>query len=203
MRSTVLGAIGLTVVAVVVAASRRAGAAVKARPRSPKATAAMHAKAREDATDGFRAVLKTEPTENELRMLMAVSLHETTFGAGWRGPGEGSFNMGAMHATKGWTGLTFQGTDTAPTSTGGAVAYEQAFRAYPNAVDGWADLAATLMLKPKVRAAADSGDPMRMAQAMYDAKYYQGAGATPAERVRGYAQALADSLLEIDKFRAS
>jgi hypothetical protein len=200
MRSTVLGAIGTAAIVLVLAIRKRSG--ITGRSRSPRASAAMHLKAREDALDGFRAAMKTEPTKNELRMLMAVSLHETTFGAGWRGPGEGSFNMGAMHATPSWTGLTFQASDTSPTSTGGAVAYEQAFRAYASAVDGWADLAATLMSKPQVRAAADSGDPMRMAQAMYDAKYYEGAGATPAERVRGYAQALADSLLEIDMFRA-
>lgn len=202
MRSSLIGAIGLAVVALVAAASRRGATTIKGRKRSPKATAAMHARAREDATDGFRIAVKTEPTENELRMLMAVALHETTFGAGWRGAGEGSFNMGAMHATSSWTGLTFQGTDTSPTSTGGAVSYEQAFRAYPNAVDGWADLAATLMLKPAVRAGADSGNPLRMAEEMRKAKYYQGSGATEKERIRNYAQALADSLLEIDTMRA-
>jgi hypothetical protein len=198
MRSTVIGAIGLGVVAVLLAARR--SSSVKGRPRSPKSTAAMHAQARADALDGFRQVVKTEPTDNELRMLMAVSLHETTYGQGWRGPGEGSFNMGAIHATPSWTGLTFQATDTSPTDTGGAVAYSQAFRSYPNAVDGWADLAAQLMLKPKVRAAAESGSPQRMAEAMRAAKYYEGSGATEKERIHGYAQALADSLLEISKF---
>lgn len=198
MRSVLIGALSLGVVTLLLATRGRT--TIKGRARAPKATSAMHAQAREDARDAFMKVVKVQPTENELRMLMAVALHETTYGKGWRGAGEGSFNMGAIHATSSWTGLTFPGTDTSPTDTGGAVTYEQAFRAYPNALDGWVDLAAFLMLKPKVRAAAASGNPLRMAEAMHAAKYYEGSGATKKERIHGYAQALADSLLEIKKF---
>lgn len=194
MRSSLIGAIGLAAV-LVLALARRGG--VKGRKRAPKATRAMHVQARDDATNAFREVIHTEPDENALRILMAVALHETTYGAGWKGAGAGSFNMGAIHATKSWTGLTFPGTDTSPTSTGGAVAYEQAFRAYPNAIEGWKDLVSMLMLKPATRSAAESGDPMQMARAMRAAKYYEGSGKNEEERIRGYAQALADGLLEI------
>lgn len=199
MRPILAGALGLVAVTAVYA--MRSRSTLKGRARAPKATLAMHKQALEDARDAFFKVVKVQPTDNELRMLMAVALHETTYGKGWRGAGEGSFNMGAIHATPSWTGLTFQGTDTSPTSTGGAVLYSQAFRAYPNALDGWADLAATLMLKPHVRAAADSGNPLRMAEEMRKMSYYEGSGATQKERIRGYGQALADSLLEIDTMR--
>lgn len=197
MRTALIGVLGIATVLVLVAARSRG---VKGRKRAPKATRAMHLQARDDATNAFREVIHTEPDENALRMVMAVALHETTYGAGWKGAGEGSFNMGAIHATKSWDGLTFPGTDTSPTSTGGAVAYEQAFRAYPNAIEGWKDLVSTLMLKPSTRSAAESGDPMKMARAMRATKYYEGSGKTEEERIRGYAQALADSLLEIDNF---
>lgn len=196
MRSSLIGAIGLAAAMLVALAARSRG--VKGRKRAPKASRAMHVQARDDAANAFREAIHAEPDEDALRMVMAVALHETTYGAGWKGAGEGSFNMGAIHATKSWDGLTFPGTDTSPTSTGSAVAYEQAFRAYPNAIEGWKDLVSMLMLKPAVRAAAESGDPMKMARAMRAAKYYEGSGKNEDERIRGYAQALADGLLEID-----
>lgn len=196
MRPVIIAGFGILGLGLVVAASRT----VRGRAHAPKATASMHAQARTDATDAFQDVVHVAPTANELRMLLAVALHETTYGAGWRGAGQGSFNMGAIHATKSWTGDTFDATDTSPTDTGGTVTYGQAFKRYPSAVEGWADLVRELYLRrSSVRRAASSGSPMAVAKAMYETKYYQGKGATDAERIRGYAQALADMLWEIDR----
>jgi hypothetical protein len=160
----------------------------------------MHAKARVDALEAFTEVVHARPSLNELRIVEAVALHETTFGAGWKGAGVGSNNMGAVHASSGWTGESFDATDTEPTSTGGATTYAQAFRKYPSAVEGWKDLVRELYLRrSSVRKAAASGNPLSVAKAMYATKYFRGQGATDDERIRGYAQALADGLWEIDR----
>ena len=186
----------MTIGVVAIARSRT----VRGRPHAPKASPAMHAQARIDALDAFTDVVHVRPTLNELRMLLAVALHESTYGAGWKGEGVGSFNMGAVQAGAGWTGETFTYTDTHPTSTGGAQAYEAQFRKYSTALDGWKDLVRVLYLqRSSVRKAAETGSPMAVAKAMRATKYYQGKGATESDRIRGYAQALADMLWEIDR----
>lgn len=197
MRSLVFAGVGLATLGLIVVASR---STVRGRPHAAKATPSMHAAARRDATEAFADVVHVQPTSNELRMLLAVALHETTFGAGWRGAGVGSFNMGAIHATSKWTGETFEATDTAPTETGGTTSYAQAFKRYPNAVEGWKDLVRELYLnRSSVRRAAATGSALSVARAMYQTSYYQGQGATADQRIRGYAQALADMLWEIDR----
>lgn len=197
MRSVVFAGLGLATLGVVIVASR---STVRGRPHASKATPAMHAAARRDAAEAFQDVVHAEPSSNELRLLLAVALHETTFGAGWRGAGAGSFNMGAIHATSAWHGDTFDASDTKPTDTGGTIAYGQAFRKYPNAVEGWKDLVRELYLnRSSVRRAAATGSALSVARAMYDTSYYQGQGATRDQRIRGYAQALADMLWEIDR----
>jgi flagellum-specific peptidoglycan hydrolase FlgJ len=159
----------------------------------------MHAQAHQDAAQAFEDVVHVPPSTNELRILEAVALHETTFGKGWRSPGATSNNMGALQADANWTGETFDYSDTHPTDTGGAVAYAQKFRAYPSALEGWKDLVRELFIRrSSVRRAAQSGSPLDVASAMRATKYYEGQGATQADRIRNYAQALADSLLEID-----
>lgn len=173
---------------------------MRGRAHSPKASASMHTKARLDGLDAFTDVVHVRPSVNELRMLEAVALHETTFGAGWKGTGAGSHNMGAVHATSDWTGDTFAATDTEPTSSGGATAYAQAFRKYPSAIEGWKDLVRELYVRRStVRRAASSGNALSVAKAMYATKYFRGQGATDDARIRGYAQALADGLWEIDR----
>ena len=197
MRSVWIVGAGVAALGLVALAGNRS---VRGRPHAPKASPAMHAQARLDATEAFADVVHVEPTANELRMLLAVALHETTYGAGWRGNGAGSFNMGAIHATSSWTGETFGAQDTSPTDKGGAVIYDQAFRKYPTALEGWQDLVRALYLqRSSVRKAAATGSAMAVAKAMRATKYYQGKGATEAERIRGYAQALADMLWEIDR----
>lgn len=160
----------------------------------------MHQQASHDAFVAFEDVVHVTPTVNELRILKAVSLHETTYGQGWRGNGAGSHNMGAIQADRSWTGSTFDGSDTHPTAAGGAIAYEQKFRSYPTAIEGWKDLVNELYIRrSNVRRAAQNGNPLDVAKAMRAAKYYEGQGATEAQRIRGYAQALADALWEIDR----
>ncbi len=195
MRLLVVAGLGLATLGLLVARGR----SVRGRKRSPKATPAMHAQARQLALEAFEDVVHVPPSTNELRTLLAVSLHEATYGHGWRAPGVGSNNMGAIQAGPSWTGETFDYQDTSPTDSGGAVAYDQKFRAYPSALEGWKDLVRELYVRrSSVRRAAQSANPLDVAAAMRATKYFEGQGATQSERIRNYAQALADSLLEID-----
>lgn len=169
--------------------------------KGPRTSVAAYQQAGVLAREAFESVIHTTPTANELRILEAVALHETTFGAGWKGAGAGSNNMGAIHATKDWPGETWGGTDTSPTSKGGTIRYEQAFRKYPTPLEGWQDLVRVLYVQMRrCRAAANTGDPREMAKAMRAAGYYQGSGATETERIGGYEQALVNALWEIDHY---
>ncbi len=169
--------------------------------KSPRTTEAAHAQAATLAREAFESVIHQAPTLNELRILLAVSLHETTFGAGWKGDGVGSNNMGAVQATKAWTGETFGATDTHPTSSGGTIAYDIGFRKYPSPFEGWADLVRVLYVQsPRTRAAANTGDAQAVAKAMRAAKFYEGKGATESDRIGNYEQALVNALWEVDHY---
>jgi hypothetical protein len=192
-----IAAVGLLALAV---HGRRKAVTVK----HPRTTLAAHQQAAELARAAFESVVHQSPTLNELRILLAVALHETTFGAGWKGAGEGSNNEGAIQATASWTGDTFGATDTHPTETGGSISYSQAFRKYATALEGWQDLVRVLYVQMSaVRRAAATGDPREVARAMRTAKYYQGHGATEAERIAGYEQALVNALWEIDHYETA
>jgi flagellum-specific peptidoglycan hydrolase FlgJ len=153
------------------------------------------------AREAFEAVVHAAPTANELRILLAVALHETTFGSGWRAEGIGSNNMGALQADSSWTGETFSYSDSHPTSTGTSTQYQANFRKYPTALDGWKDLVRVLyMQSPATRQAARAGDARAVARAMKRAGYYEGQGATVEQRIGSYEQALVNALWEIDHF---
>ena len=167
---------------------------------SYRTSAQAHAQARDLAREAFDSVVHVAPTSNELRILLAVALHESTFGAGWRNEGSGSNNMGALQADASWTGETFANVDTHPTTTG-SIEYKAQFRAYPTALDGWKDLVRVLYVQsPATREAARSGDVRAVARAMKRAGYYEGQGATVEQRIGSYEQALVNALWEVDHF---
>lgn len=166
-----------------------------------RATKAQHVKARQLGAEAFTAIIGSPPSTDELRMLLAVSLAETTFGGGWKGDGVGSFNTGALQAGRSWTGPTFGADDTHPTPTGGATPYHARFRKYATALDGWKDLVRVLYVQmASVRDAARTGNAQDVAQAMHDHGYYEGRGATVEARIRNYATTLSSCLNEIDQF---
>lgn len=160
-----------------------------------RATPAMHQKARADATTAFANVLGAPPSANELRFLLAEGLYDSTYGAGWHDDGVGSFNMGAIHAYPAWKGETFTYTDSHPDGT----RYTQTFKAYPSAVDGWADLVHEFYVRrPAILAGARAGSPRAVATAMVQTGYAEGFGATEEERIAGWEKALRSCLDEID-----
>lgn len=169
--------------------------------RTPRTSSEIHRRATTLAREAFESIIHSVPSRDELRMLLAVALHETTFGTGWGSEGADSNNVGAIQATSSWAGETFGGVDTHPTDTGGAVSYKQAFRKYPSALEGWQDLVRELYVRRgAVRIAAAAGDPRALAKAMRMTGYYEGQGATQAERIGKYEQALVNALWEIDHF---
>ena len=192
-------AIGLCLASLALLASRRKRVTVTYY----RTTADVHAHARELASEAFADVVHAQPTRNELRYLLAVALHETTFGRGWHGAGVGSNNMGALQASPAWAGETFEHGDTHPTGTGGTVAYRAEFKTYPSELDGWRDLVRVLYLQsPATRNAAARDDVRGVATAMKRAGYYEGRG-TPSERIDNYEQALVNALWEVDHFEGA
>ena len=121
----------------------------------------------------------------ELQCLQGVAWLETSYGSGWKAPGDQSKNLGACQAGPSWHGKTFTYTDTHPTSTGASVPYTVAFRWY----DTW-DAAADDLVKivyvnagrSTALAAAGRGDTMGFSVALHDTGYYEGFGATVGER---------------------
>lgn len=154
-----------------------------------------HAKARTYALAGFRQRLG-EPKGPQVQILQCVALHESSYGAGWRGAGKGSWNMGAIQAGRPPcnTAGAFEYTDTHPTKGGGLIPYRICFRKYQDAAAGFAGLAATLYARrPSVLEAASAVHFdifYKVASAMWRTGYYEGFGATKAIRISNYAIAL-------------
>lgn len=155
-----------------------------------------HAQARKDATEGFTRKFGRPPTLPEVQLLQAVGMLETSYGLGWKGAGRGSFNMGAITAGPSWKGATFEYRDSYPDSNGVDHWYTTKFRAYPDAVAGWEDLANIMYEdRPSVLKAASAGDSYGVSAALYETTYYKGRGKTAAERIAGHHKAVMNALL--------
>ena len=136
--------------------------------------------------EAFRRVLGREPSRCEVQCLQAVAWLETSYAAGWKPPGAGSWNFGACQAGSSWHGATFTYTDTHPTSTGASVPYSVKFRAYPSAVEGAIDLVKIVYVnagRSIALAAAGCEDTLAFSVALRSTGYYEGFGATVGERI--------------------
>jgi hypothetical protein len=136
--------------------------------------------------------------------IAAVARHETGFSslkpfhkpATAAAPEWYSYNYGAQQCgTVAKNGVCpdgcFPATDTSPTSTGASIPYLACFLVNPTEQAGAESLARLLTVRMRgVASALPSGDCQVVAQAMRDARYFEGFGKTQAERVRGYAEAL-------------
>jgi hypothetical protein len=102
-------------------------------------------------------------------LVVAIGGHETHWSDAFPQPdGTASYNWGAVTAGSGWKGRTFEHTDSRWTPAGN-VRYVTAFRAYDSTEDGARDLANLLRYQyRKAIAAADRGDWLSAAQALYD-----------------------------------
>lgn len=151
----------------------------------------MHRDAQASCRKAMVDLFGEEPSESEVRLLMAVGYLETKYGTAWKKGlnGAGSFNMGAIQAW-GWQGDTFGHLDTKPNDNkSGNTVYEAKFRKYPTAEAGWADLAATVYKhhgRDAVRRAAQAGDIGEFSRLMYTTGYYQGFGPNPEARIANH-----------------
>lgn len=169
-----------------------------------------HRDARAIVSEAFHRVFSREPTRPEAQCLQAVGWLETGYGQHWRGAGSGSNNWGAIQAHAGWTGDTFDYTDTRPNDDGTSTPYRQAFRKYASPADGATDLAKTVYTGGRnpllgataklhdplgsrhaiVLPAATKGDTHGFSAGLYFSVYYQGFGRNAEERIAHHQKAV-------------
>lgn len=157
-----------------------------------------HREARQHIQTGLRSVLGREPNIAEMQILAAIALLESGYGSGWKGAGIGSFNMGAITAGSSWKGETFEYRDSRPdpNNPGKDIWYTTKFRKYPNAAEGFADLARVAFItngrKNAVLPHATEGDVYGVSAGLYATTYYTGKAAypTPAARINVHYQGL-------------
>lgn len=133
----------------------------------------------------------------ELQCLQAVAWLETSYGAGWRPPGDQSKNLGACQAGSSWAGKVFSYTDTHPTSTGQNIPYTVNFRFY----DTWEAAADDLVKivyvnnhRESARVAAAAEDTRGFSEALRTTGYYEGFGATVGDRISHHHDAVVSAI---------
>ena len=144
--------------------------------------------------DAFRERFGREATRPEIQCVQAVAALESSYGEGWKAPGIGSHNFGAIQAGSTWKGETFQYTDTRPNSDGSSTPYVTKFRRYASASEGASDLVRVvyqargrdkLVLPP-----ASLGDTLGFSRGLHATGYYEGFGATVEDRIRNHHRAV-------------
>lgn len=160
-----------------------------------------HLWAKAVSTVAFRNVMGRQPSLCEQQMLQGVAWAESNYGNGWKGQGAGSYNMGAIQAGKPPCDADeFLYTDTHPTASGDNVPYEICFRKYPSPLAGFEHLVKILYVnRPTVLAAAEACSIAGVSKAMYETTYYEGWGATPAERIGNHIKYLTRALTTVTK----
>lgn len=149
---------------------------------------ATHAQARDWAIQGFKSIFGVEPTLLQRQWLQVVALAESQYGAGWKGEGVGSWNMGAVQAGKPPCNpsTSFLYTDTHPNADGTSTPYSICFRKYPGPVEGMADVARILFKQMKIEASSIRD----LSTQMYEKHYYEGFGATKEIRINNHVKYL-------------
>lgn len=133
-----------------------------------------------------------DPYAAELGALSCVAILETLWGTGWKPPGAGSNNMGAMQAGKAWmrAGLpTFTYTDTHPNPDGTSTPYQVPFKAYATPVDGLRDLARWLIDKGIFDMVRQDPTCETLSRTLFAKGYYEGFGKTREERIQNHLKA--------------
>lgn len=156
---------------------------------------ATHTEARAWAQAGTEAALGREPTYNEVLFVQAIALLESGYGAGWKGDGVGSWNMGAVQGGKPPCdpSKAFLYTDSHPNADGTSTKYEWCYRKYPTPEAGMQDVARILYVQMKV----DPTSIEAVSTQMYDAHYYEGFGATREARIANHVKALTNGVTRI------
>lgn len=137
-------------------------------------------------------------SDTTVQAIGAIARHETGFGT-YPPFAKGTFasnNWGAQQcSTIAKAGKCpdgcFPATDTSPTSSGGSIPYLACFIVNDSPEAGARSLVRLVAVqRPGIAAALTTGDAQAIAQAMRDARYYEGFGKDQSERVANYAKAL-------------
>lgn len=153
---------------------------------------------RQLCAEAFRRHFGREGSRSELQCLQAVAWLETSYASGWKPPGDGSWNFGAMQAGASWGGASFSYTDTHPLSDGTSRPYTVKFRAYASAEAGVEDLLKIVFVargREAARVAAAKADVAAFSAALHATGYYEGFGATVGERIAHHADAVRKAIL--------
>ncbi len=157
-----------------------------------------HADMRLLLRDAFARVFGREATLPELQCLQAVASLESAYGSGWKPPGNGSHNFGAIQAGSTWNGHTFQYTDTTPLPDGSSKPYVTKFRKYATPIDGAVDLVKVVYLnrgRDKLALApAGKGDTLGFSRGLHSSGYYEGFGKTVEDRIANHHRAVVASI---------
>jgi len=122
---------------------------------------------------------------------------ETHYGFAWKGAGKGSRNWGADQAGLPPCPLatSFEYVDTHPNPDGTSTTYRICFRRYADDRAGCFGLIKQEFLRrPTVLAAARRGDLYGVSRALYETRYYEGHGKTPADRIANHYKLLFSSV---------
>lgn len=122
----------------------------------------------------------------------AVGWLESRYGTAWKGAGVGSHNWGCIQGGRPpCSAMSFLYTDSSPNADGTSTPYSICFKKYASATLGAADLVAVALSKrPKVLAAARRADWYGVSAELYNSRYYEGFGSTPAIRIGNHHKAL-------------
>lgn len=159
--------------------------------------AELHRAARPWYEAGFRERFQREPTLTEVQAVQGIGWLETRQGTGWKGAGVGSFNMGAIQSGRPpcAPATSFLYQDSSPQPDGTQIPYSICFRKYATAQLGASDLVRVgYKNRPKVLAAASRGDFYAVSAELRFSGYYEGWGATVAQRIANHYKALSNAI---------
>jgi peptidoglycan hydrolase-like protein with peptidoglycan-binding domain len=157
-----------------------------------------HKDMREITAAAFHQQFGREGELNEVRFAQAICGLETSYASTWKGQGVGSNNMGAVQKG-GWTGKVFSYVDTHPNKDGSSTSYRIDFRWYDTPFAGVLDVIRVVYCAFPIRkvamTAAQHGDVLAFSTALHTPPvYYEGFGATDAERVAHHHNAVLEQL---------
>lgn len=162
--------------------------------------AELHRWARPITAQGLELVGLLDEELSVLQALQAVEWLETKYATAWRAYGRGSNNMGAVQYSRPPCDPvhSFQATDTSPNADGTSTPYTICFTKYATPADGAAGCAREMYnRRPLVLAAARRGDFYGVSVELHRSRYYEGFGATVAERIRRHYEALSAAIAAI------
>lgn len=150
-----------------------------------------HAEASELFAEAFRMLMGREPSLSERQALQAVSWIETNYGQGWKPPGTGSHNMGAITTASPVEGRDFRYGDSHRIPDGPVEPYVTWFRGYASDDEGARDLVRKLYRdRPGVLEAASNADLEGVAREMRETTYYEGVAPTREGQIAAYYERL-------------